>query len=1114
MKKNSIKSKTDKKKKGAPMLPMLPMLQTTRVINSENSGITPLLINNEREYLEKIKEETTLENLSTRLMQFGDTIYIPSILTQEEMRRLTDVFEAYKPRLNLPDVKGDNKNYGPRFNVYNKPKIGVKKLYKDIVKSILSNYKELNMLKYIIKLYLNQYSLTFEDFHDKFLKKPIVFKALKDVRKMFLDIVQHKQDEGIFERTLELDMVHNYFDEFSEEYKDYQNILADIKENFDLKETLNFIKEFLDQTHQYLDEFYDEFMSDPIIKMRLSKPAGIQVQMENPTLLQTVVSDKIAELSDDTQYKDSEFMYSIVPWLSNTVENVLIAKVDNDISDYIARKPGKSNKTTQVPPVNINGEDWYKVNNKYFKLQANPDYKKEQKGDVLNFIDNTTGKLFVNFKLAFEVYAAKKERGKINIVFQDEALFAKEIEYIHEKTASIPQKINEILQQDIKQDIKDNAINICKSYIKLQDEYIKTFINLLSTQSAKVEDFIVRLGNILIYFPIEINNFSYELFKTRTNTGFYTPDELVNLTPVEKLPEIYDLSLDLEGRNITNLTRDTITDYLNNKLREFVEDFVDHMYQIRNPYTSFKPRSQYIHRREAPRLKGILPDWRLEADNFIKKYDETFTRLKNDAKDTDEENVDINDLGKYMKYRENDKIYYFNILDAISRLKNENLTNPYTLQPLSEQFLDSLRNLRIKIPENIKEKIPDIVVTESMTPGLIQLLRIDINRMLENTTLENKLDNFDSKIKFNMKLDAEKILLENIEKEKIKPKKIPVKSEIKIEDVVKVPELFTKVDVPVKIELTDKISENPTLYEFIMYKFPTRIFTTTKNINIDDENSSEYKKQLPEEIIKILNNHTTLFKNDEQQKLLKWRKEIVEGKTQYKSGTIYKIIDKDNVEVLLEKGYNKPVIGTENIAEESKLGKFIPVDKVNPKDNIVGYVQIPNKTVTVNIKDVKYIKEDIPKKKDDDDISVYSDSGSSFKSDKDDDQISVKSNYSDGNFSVKTDYGDDKLSDYEDDKLSVKTDNGDDDKFSVKTDNGGGKSKDVKNCRRCKKPIKDTEYKSIEWNDECGNFNIVSFCCIDCIDDHEFRDCLVSNKFKTYSKDILKNKKRENKKNI
>ena len=101
-----------------------------------------------------------------------------------------------------------------------------------------------------------------------------------------------------------------------------------------------------------------------------------------------------------------------------------------------------------------------------------------------------------------------------------------------------------------------------------------------------------------------------------------------------------------------------------------------------------------------------------------------------------------------------------------SRIENNDITNPYTNKPLPIDFIEKIKRLnKTKKKEDIiqEEKIPEKIHIGHLAPGLLEIIRNDINRIIDLKSSIAKVDSGPQEDEYNNK----KLLYLNDEIEEI-----------------------------------------------------------------------------------------------------------------------------------------------------------------------------------------------------------------------------------------------------------------------------------------------------------------------------------------------------------
>ena len=531
---------------------------------------------------------------------------------------LFDIIDS-NPGLNIPYITTKNTEFSVserdylqeliNQEDYNVLKIhlvrfGEKFEYEPEIKAIVRDYADIRVIKYIIKSFLNQYSLTFQDYYQKFLKNPDKFIDIIKYRKKLLSVGRMNPDEI-------LDAVRS----LKETHPSLEKLIAKI-EIFDTNLILMFIKEFLNQTDKTIHEFYKIFINEPNVAETITEVVN------EPVIGAVDIPIVTAATVYSNEIKECMSMYSIIPWLVETVEKIYITNADSNINKYVAKI---------FAPVNIKGTDWYRVNKKYYELQCDPMYDKIQTADILNFYDKKTKVLVINLKVAYETSLGK---GKKRLIIQDETIFNAEQKYLYDKFKTIEQKLAEILKEPVGPDAEKISKSIFNAYfnrvslpgehnssytnisLKINKTYVDSLINLLIEKSNNVREFASNLADICIYISFKLTS-SCQHFKNQLGATLYTPTEVLALTKEQKLPEVFGSGI-LTGSNTPQIQARFTRDLENSK-KDFVDDFADRIYIERNPFGNHKIRSSarnnYMFRFD---VTDFPSDWKTKCSTIFK----------------------------------------------------------------------------------------------------------------------------------------------------------------------------------------------------------------------------------------------------------------------------------------------------------------------------------------------------------------------------------------------------------------------------------------------------------------------------------------------------------------
>ena len=296
---------------------------------------------------------------------------------------------------------------------------------------------------------------------------------------------------------------------------------------------------------------------------------------------------------------------------------------------------------------------------------------------------------------------------------------------------------------------KGNIINTIENETsKIADvQFIKDVVDILINNSKNLEEFIDKLGELVIYITPDLDDITFGLFKTDIEMNKYTPEKLLSLTQKEKMPEIFsDNFLPIDKRE---KIREMINYSLEKNLKEFREDFVDTLYIRRNPYTHYKQRRNIRQPVDRFNKENFPEDWRLKCENV---YNSKRNIDKNELN-----KIPKNALGFYINYTdpEDNKTYCLNIYEIGARIDNNDNTNPHTNKPLPLDFIEKIKKLNeAKKKEEIIEEKPEKqkIQIGHLTPGLLDIIRNDINRLIDLKSTIKTIDSGPHEDGYNEKL--------------------------------------------------------------------------------------------------------------------------------------------------------------------------------------------------------------------------------------------------------------------------------------------------------------------------------------------------------------------------
>ena len=394
-------------------------------------------------------------------------------------------------------------------------------------------------------------------------------------------------------------------------------------------------------------------------------------------------------------------------WIGKTIKHVWIStpegmeKPVNYMIDFTVEK---------------NGKIWNKANIKFFKLNCNSrrkDRKQEDTTLILHEEDGTP----VYFMVAYET-----DNG--DFIIQDEGLFEKENTYFRNKNVTIDSRINFLLSQPISQTVISTGLSIIKQNLTGIVDNVDNYAEKVATSvynasiGKNTKDYFRIIANIFVYFiPVIKNKFGklieteYKqfqrepiLFIKRLKEHYYLPEILIDLSPDEKLPEVFD------DHRVPISDKNRISEIITYNIEKLVHKY-----------------GYMVYRHMEPGKRMTRP----ELTEFIGEVD-----LPENRNELCINVEDVATLGEedFVVYYDDQNYYCIPILDLVEKFDYGDYTNPYTNEPLSKEFIKKFNNFTkpVIVQEHIKEK-EKILKLKSLVPelalGLFDVVRGDIYQM-------------------------------------------------------------------------------------------------------------------------------------------------------------------------------------------------------------------------------------------------------------------------------------------------------------------------------------------------------------------------------------------------
>jgi hypothetical protein len=390
-------------------------------------------------------------------------------------------------------------------------------------------------------------------------------------------------------------------------------------------------------------------------------------------------------------YRECIKLYSRPPWVEGVVKNVYLTQVEGgtNVGDY------SSLETKKV----VEGVTWHPVNKEYFKLQCNALARtRTQEENVLLVL--TSDKKQVQLRIAYDT-----NRG---FQIQDEEMFQYELEYLKERRMNYGDKLLKILQGPITEEAQTTAMRALSSYLlsaapgvpdyKDTSEYINELVKELEKKSKTVQDLANEVGGITAYLISYTSKNNVSNFIKRIRGFEFTPATLANMSPRQKLPEIF--ANDNVGWELVEDVSNTIA----TEISLFVQVFATSVYKDIH-ITEQVPTQPTIN---PPRKLYSIPT---PTDRIIASQ------------------------GTMIDYTSEGRTYNLDVEDLLRRFRQGNFANPKNRKKqLDQDFIEDVGNKYGK-PESesldtiSSDSVPPLSPAKLLTPGLIQMLEDGISQM-------------------------------------------------------------------------------------------------------------------------------------------------------------------------------------------------------------------------------------------------------------------------------------------------------------------------------------------------------------------------------------------------
>jgi len=312
---------------------------------------------------------------------------------------------------------------------------------------------------------------------------------------------------------------------------------------------------------------------------------------------------------------------------------------------------------------------------------------------------------------------------------------------------------------------------------KPQSVYINNVLKAKIEKQPEIEDFFMDIASLCVYMMPE----KAKIFRQRIKSKYYIPEILLELSPFEKLPEIY-LSDNYKAHQL-------FSSYLDNMLKTILNDMIN--FYITNTeeeilkswktdvidFTKRKPTS--IENYKDKNYADIEVEKSLLLESEYLDYD-LYSKCENKQ---DVINEPIHNL-VYYDDESDKKMYCFKITDLVKNLKeNKILVNQYNGVKLSDTFVTSIKNKYNIYYEDVKDVEKKINNLELITlqeqhkslglheiklviPNLWDLVNQSVQDIEESLKVREEKDTEEEEKDTEEKQEKASEILSNIEKKK------------------------------------------------------------------------------------------------------------------------------------------------------------------------------------------------------------------------------------------------------------------------------------------------------------------------------------------------------------
>jgi hypothetical protein len=285
-------------------------------------------------------------------------------------------------------------------------------------------------------------------------------------------------------------------------------------------------------------------------------------------------------------------------------------------------------------------------------------------------------------------------------------------------------QINRLLSGKITTRVEDIAsINLSTTLLNISpevldyekdSEYIIEVVNSATAKTAK--ELFEKIATIDVYINAGQNIRQKNVFTERIKQLYYLPEMLLNLTPPEMLPEVFD------DPRVSLQEKRKLTVHIQEKIKTNVRNLGNSLYNSLNSTESQPTLPHTI----VPQISVKIHEWK----NICKNHDDIVS-------------IPDNQLIYYEEIDEDSKdIYCLHIPSILEQ--GHDFTNPYSGKKLSSEFMTRLLNIYKKQPVYLSPdsipSSPNSTTSPELAPGLLDILRKNISE------LKNEMENEQSDV--------------------------------------------------------------------------------------------------------------------------------------------------------------------------------------------------------------------------------------------------------------------------------------------------------------------------------------------------------------------------------